>query len=71
MCFPGQVEVALTNQAAVDVRVVGMFVGVTIIAGPLSLLTCAQGSQLTVVFRCGAYCCTTNLKYVFISGGSY
>ena len=42
MCFPGQVEVALTNQAVVDVRVV-------IIAGPLSLLTCAQGSQLTVV----------------------
>ena len=31
------------------VRVVGVFVEVSIIAGPLSLLTCAQGSQLAVV----------------------
>ena len=29
MCFPGQVEVALTNRAAVDVWVVGVLVGVT------------------------------------------
>ena len=27
MCFPGRVEVALTNQAAVDVRVVGVLRG--------------------------------------------